>query len=83
MSGIEDQGLRPEDVEATPVDDEETTDGVGDVPAGGAGADSGAAETVQVDPEDESSVANVSSQNDIPGVGTRGPDGGMEPNEEE
>lgn len=45
------------------------------VPAGGAGADSGAADAVQVDPDDEASVPNRSSMNDEPGVGSRGPDG--------
>ena len=49
-----------------------------DVPAGGAGADSGAAPAVDIDPDDEAGVSNVSSSNDIPGVGTRGADGGME-----
>lgn len=57
-------------------DDPETTD----VPAGGAGADSGAAPSVDVDPDDHADVQNVSSQNDIAGVGTRGPDGRTESN---
>jgi hypothetical protein len=46
-----------------------------EVPAGGAGADSGAAAAVGVDPDDTAGVQNVSSQNDIAGVGTRGADG--------
>ena len=44
---------------------------VQDVPAGGAGADSGAADAVGVDPESESSVPDESVHNDEPGVGTR------------
>lgn len=44
------------------------------VPAGGAGADSGSASVVEVDPEDEGSIQDVSSQNEHPGVGTRGPE---------
>lgn len=45
-----------------------------DVPAGGAGADSGAVDTARIDPEDEASIPNRSVQNDEPGVGTRGPE---------
>lgn len=45
----------------------------GDVPAGGAGADSGAAETVRIDPDDRAEVPGRSPHNDEPGVGT--PDG--------
>ena len=80
MSGIEDQGLRPANIEEPPEEDATTdasdgddapADDVEDVPAGGAGADSGAADTVRVDPDDESSIANVSKLNDEPGVGTR------------
>lgn len=48
---------------------------VSDVPAGGGGADDGAAGTVGVADETDADVQNVSSQNDIAGVGTRGPDG--------
>lgn len=44
----------------------------GDVPAGGAGADSGAADAVRVDPDDESEIPDRSVHNDEPGVGTRG-----------
>jgi len=54
--------------------DEEEPDSTGQVPAGGAGADSGAVDAVGVDPEDEASIGDISSQNDIPGVGTRAPD---------
>lgn len=50
----------------------------GSVPAGGAGADSGAVESVQIEPDDRAPIQNVSSMNDIPGVGTRAADGGME-----
>jgi hypothetical protein len=53
-------------------DDPETTE----VPAGGAGADSGAAASVGVDETDRADVQNISSQNDIAGVGTRGGEGG-------
>lgn len=49
----------------------------GDVPAGGAGADSGSAAAVGIDPGDTADVQNVSSQNDIAGVGTRRPDGAV------
>ncbi|KTR93706.1 hypothetical protein NS220_11485 [Microbacterium testaceum] len=51
---------------------------VADVPAGGAGADSGAVAATEIDPDDDARVQNVSSQNDLPGVGTRAADGGME-----
>jgi len=44
---------------------------VGEVPAGGAGADSGAADVVQVDPDDEAEIPDISETNDEPGVGTR------------
>lgn len=47
---------------------------VEDVPAGGAGADSGAADTVRVDPADEAGIPDMSESNDEPGVGTRRPD---------
>lgn len=47
---------------------------VEDVPAGGAGADSGAADAVQVDPDSEAEVPGMSESNDIPGVGTRRPE---------
>lgn len=49
-----------------------------DVPAGGAGADSGAVSATEIDTDDDARVQNVSSQNDIPGVGTRASDGDME-----
>lgn len=48
----------------------------GSVPAGGGGADSGAADAVDV--SGEAAIPNVSSMNDIPGVGTRGPTGEMD-----
>jgi len=51
---------------------------VAEVPAGGAGADSGAVAATGIDTDDEAHVQNVSSQNDLPGVGTRAADGGME-----
>jgi len=49
-----------------------------DVPAGGAGADSGAVAATEIDADDDARVQNVSSQNDLPGVGTRAAGGGME-----
>jgi len=49
-----------------------------DVPAGGAGADSGAVAATEIDEHDDARVQNVSSQNDLPGVGTRAADGDME-----
>lgn len=55
-------------------DHPETTD----VPAGGAGADSGAASSVEIDSDDRADVRNVSSQNDIAGVGTRDAEGLVE-----
>lgn len=45
----------------------------GDVPAGGAGADSGATDAVRIDPDDQAEVPDRSPHNDEPGVGT--PDG--------
>lgn len=49
-----------------------------DVPAGGAGADSGAVSATEIDADDDARLQNVSSQNDIAGVGTRAADGNME-----
>lgn len=46
-----------------------------DIPAGAAGADSGAVGTARIDPDDEARLQNISSQNDLPGVGTRAADG--------
>lgn len=46
-------------------------DAVGDVPAGGAGADSGGSGAVRVDPVSEAEVQNESAHNDEPGTGTR------------
>lgn len=48
------------------------------VPAGGAGADTGAVDSASIDPADRADIPNISSQNDIPGVGTRAADGSME-----
>lgn len=48
------------------------------MPAGGAGADSGAVDSVDIDENDSAPVQNISPQNDIPGVGTRAGDGSME-----
>ncbi|PNW10475.1 hypothetical protein C1632_01440 [Microbacterium testaceum] len=49
-----------------------------DVPAGAAGADSGAVGTARIDPDDEARLQGISSQNDLAGVGTRGADGAGE-----
>ncbi|WP_295833239.1 hypothetical protein [uncultured Microbacterium sp.] len=46
-----------------------------DIPAGAAGADSGAVGTARIDPDDAARLQNISSQNDLPGVGTRAADG--------
>ena len=37
------------------------------MPAGGAGADSGAVESVEVEQDDHAPIQNVSTMNDIPG----------------
>lgn len=44
---------------------------LGDVPAGGAGADSGGGSAVRVDPASASEVKDESVHNDEPGIGTR------------
>lgn len=83
MSGIDDQGMRPAGVEQPPTaapeegieeperaSEPERGDGdLGQVPAGRAGADSGAADAVRVDPDDESEIPDSSTMNDEPGVG--------------
>ena len=51
-----------------PKDDSDDAD-LEEVPAGRAGADSGAADTVRVDPDDESEIPDSSTMNDEPGVG--------------
>lgn len=51
---------------------------VAEVPAGGRGADTGAVESARIDESDEADIPNISSQNDVPGVGTRAGDGSME-----
>lgn len=53
-----------------------------EVPAGGRGADTGAVDAARIDEADEAELPNISSQNDIPGVGTRAADGSMEPDED-
>ena len=62
------------------VPDDATDDAAvkGSVPAGGAGADSGAVEAVEIEPGDDAPIQNVSTMNDIPGVGTRGAHDRME-----
>jgi hypothetical protein len=56
--------------------DDDTVTGRGpdveSVPAGGRGADSGAAEAVYIEPGDTAEVPDRSRGNDAPGVGTRG-----------
>lgn len=59
----------------SPSEDETEAAVKGSVPAGGAGADSGAVDAVAIDDEDEAPIQNISSGNDTPGVGTRGADG--------
>lgn len=49
-----------------------------DVPAGAAGADTGAVGAARIDADDEARIQNISSQNDLPGVGTRAADGPTE-----
>jgi len=44
------------------------------VPAGGAGADSGAASVVSVDPDDEGATPDVSAPNDTPGINAEAPE---------
>lgn len=46
---------------------------IADVPAGGAGADSGGGSAVRVDPASTSEVKDESVHDDEPGVGTRHP----------
>jgi len=80
MSGIGDQGMRPPDVEKAPAegaDDDTKKDRPDDeteqVPAGRAGADSGSADRVRIDPDDESQIPDTSEMNDTPGVGPGDP----------
>lgn len=82
MSDIGDQGTRPHGVEHLNTEPEpgieepeaqiEEAD-VEEVPAGRAGADSGAADAVRIDPDDESEVPDASAMNDEPGVGPGSP----------
>ncbi len=84
MSDADTNDPRPEEVEAAadapdrdPIAahiadrNADDPDGVGDVPAGGAGADSGGAGAVRVDPSSEGEVKDESIHNDEPGIGTR------------
>ncbi|MEU4014155.1 hypothetical protein AB0E56_02710 [Microbacterium sp. NPDC028030] len=87
MSGIDEEGQRPENV-SSPADGDahgriaehlaerggDAAATSGEVPAGGAGADSGAAEAVGVERGSRSSVPDESTHNDEPGIGTRRPD---------
>lgn len=74
MSGIEDQGMRPRSVESAPVDDDEDqAQHVEQVPAGRAGADSGSADAVRIDPDDDAEIPDSSEMNDEPGVGPGDP----------
>lgn len=62
----------PKDPERLLPEEEDTVESTpGEVPAGGAGADSGAAESVRVDHDDEASIPDRSTHNVEPGVGTR------------
>ncbi|WP_164233793.1 hypothetical protein [Microbacterium hydrocarbonoxydans] len=66
------EGRRAHDDDALPADaDRNENTPAGDVPAGGAGADSGAVESVRIDPDDEAAIPDRSPHNDEPGVGTR------------
>ncbi|MFJ6654385.1 hypothetical protein ACIQLJ_16465 [Microbacterium sp. NPDC091313] len=56
----------------------EAADAATEVPAGGAGADAGAVDSARVDESDRAGLQNISSQNDIAGVGTRAADGTTE-----
>ncbi|WP_091228495.1 hypothetical protein [Microbacterium sp. 3J1] len=84
MSDVSGQDPQPEEVEAAadaPQRDSiaaliadrnaDDPDAVGDVPAGGAGADSGGEGPVRVDPSSEGEVKDESIHNDEPGIGTR------------
>lgn len=77
MSGIGDQGMRPPGVERAPADDTDEDQETEQVPAGRAGADSGSADAVRIDPDDESEIPDTSEMNDEPGVGPGKP--GTEP----
>lgn len=78
MSDIGDQGMRPPGVEQPDTEPEpgieepeapvEEAD-VEEVPAGRAGADSGAADAVRIDPDDQAELPDTSTMNDEPGVG--------------
>lgn len=68
-----------DDIPRTRRSDAEAADGdAAEVPAGGRGADTGAVSSARIDDTDRAPVQNVSSQNDIAGVGTRAADGSME-----
>ncbi|MGP3534581.1 hypothetical protein ACTU3I_07285 [Microbacterium sp. RD1] len=67
-----------DDIPRERLDDAEASDGhAAEVPAGGRGADTGAADATRIDDSDRAPVQNISTQNDIPGVGTRNGDGSM------
>ncbi|WP_300266562.1 hypothetical protein [Microbacterium sp.] len=67
------QGMRPSGDENPPHDDADAegaaTEETQPVPAGRAGADSGAVDAVSVDPDDEAEIPDSSAMNDEPGVG--------------
>jgi len=71
VSGIGDQGMRPRGVDSAPADDadDDQPQGVEQVPAGRAGADSGSADAVRIDPDDDAEIPDSSEMNDEPGVG--------------
>lgn len=67
-----DQEADPDLIDSADADRLAAEEGtVGEVPAGNAGADSGAADAVQIDPDDEAGITDISETNDTPGVGTR------------
>ncbi|WP_194421858.1 hypothetical protein [Microbacterium abyssi] len=67
--------MRPAGVEKAPTDDETDAEETAEqeeteqVPAGRAGADSGSADAVRIDPDDDAEIPDSSEMNDEPGVG--------------
>lgn len=67
-----------DDIPVTRRRQAEAADAAAEVPAGGRGADTGAVDSTRIGDGDVAPLQNVSSQNDIPGVGTRRGDCGIE-----
>jgi hypothetical protein len=65
--GVEEAPVDPEDDER--AEEERASEQTEQVPAGRAGADSGSADAVRIDPDDTSEIPDDSEMNDIPGVG--------------